>query len=168
MHGVTWFLKSFSLRLMLDKLMVEGGALICCICLAEGRPSHLSHHHHTWTRERCGLQQAVHGLFRGDLNQKTWRENQHLLSLCSFWLCGVGLHCCSHPYSWCLDICPEPDPGSQGAERFPAESFCFLHPPQCHLGRVRRLRSARYLLSDKHHWWTFRSVLSWVKPIRTC
>lgn len=150
MHGVTWFFKSFSLRLMLAKFLVEGRGLICCVFLTESRPSHLSHHYNTRTRECCGLQQAVHGLFRGDLNQKARRENQHLLSLCSLRLCGVGLHCCSHPYRWRLDICLEPHPGSQGAERFPAKPFCFLHPSQCHLGRVWCFRSARYLLSYKH------------------
>lgn len=70
MHGVTWFVKCFSLRLTLAKLMVKGRDLICCVYLTESRPSHLSHHYNTGTRECCGLQQAVHGLFRGDLNQK--------------------------------------------------------------------------------------------------
>lgn len=168
MHEVTRFLKSFSLRLTLAEFMVKGRDLICYVCLTESRPSDLSHHYNTRTRERCGLQQAVHGLFSGDLNQKARRENQHLLSLCSFWLCGVGLHCRSHPYSWCPDIRLEPHPGGQGAERFPAEPFCFLHPPQCHLGRVRRLCSARYLLSCQHRWRMLRNVLPWVKQVRTC
>lgn len=147
--------------------MVKEGDLTCCLCFAESRSSNLSHHYNTWKRECSGFQQAVHGLFGGDPDQEARRENQHLLSLCSFWLCGVGLYCCSHPYSWCLNICLEPDPGSQGTECFPAEPFCFLHPAQCHLGCVRRLRSARYIVCYRQHWWMFRSVLSCLEHFRT-
>lgn len=151
MLGATCFLKN-SWGLMLAEFMVTEGDLTCCLCLTESRSSNFSHHYNTWTRECCGLQQAVHGLFSGNLDQEAWRENQHLLSLCSFWLCGLGLHCCCHPYSWRLDICLEPDPGSQGTECLPAKPFCLLHPAQCHLGCVQRFCSARYSACYKHHW----------------
>lgn len=118
--------------------------MTCCVSLAEGRPGHLSHHHNTRAGERGGLQQALHGLFRGDLNQKARGEDQHLLSLRSFRLCGVGLHCCGHPDRGGADLRAEPHPGGAGAERGTAGPLGVLHPAQRHLGRVRSLRAARY------------------------
>lgn len=50
-------------------------------CLAESRPGHLRHHHHPGEGERCGLQQALHGLLGGDSHQEARGEDKHLLPL---------------------------------------------------------------------------------------
>lgn len=114
------------------------------VCLSESGPSHLRHHHHPGEGERGGLQQAVHGLLGGDPHQEARGENQHLLPFCSFWFCRVGLHCSSHPCGWRDDICAEPDTGHEGSECCPAPAICFCHLKQCHLDRLRSLRTARY------------------------
>lgn len=117
---------------------------MCYVCLAESRPGHLSHHYNTRAGERGGLQQALHGLFRGDPNQKARGEDQHLLSVRPFRLRGVGVHRRGHPDRGGADLRAEPHPGGAGAERGPAQPLGVLHAAQCHLGGVRSLRPARY------------------------
>lgn len=62
---------------------VETCHLMRSFCFLESRLGHLSHYHHPGKGECCGLQQAVHGLFSGDLNQEARGENQYLLPFCS-------------------------------------------------------------------------------------
>lgn len=118
--------------------------LIRWFCLSESRLGHLCHHDHPGEGERCGLQQAVHGLFSGDPNQEARGENQHLLSFCSIWFCCLGLHCSRHPCGGCAHLCAESDTGREGSKCCPAPTIRFGHLAQCHLDSLRRLRTARY------------------------
>lgn len=125
--------------------LAEDCGLMRCFYLSESRLGHLCHHYHPREGERCGLQQAIHGLLSGDLNKEAWGENQHFLSFRSIWFCGLGLHCSSHPCGWCADICVEPDTGCEDSECSPAPAICVCHFTQCHLDRLWGLRTARYL-----------------------
>lgn len=116
--------------------------------LVESRYCCISDHHYTRTGKRGGFQQTLLRLFSRNSYQEARGKDKYFLTLCSLWLCRVGLYRSCDSSSWSTDFCSQSYPSCESADLITSKCIYILNSTQCYMDCVWGICSTRYAIDS--------------------